>query len=1012
MCKSATNPMMKIFACLFALTVVMNATAEADGDVTRDQSTGEEVRPATAAPDDTLSEETVIEEEPAVPEEGASMEEITVTGSRIKRDTFTSSSPITVITSERSALAGLLDTADILQGSTIASGQQIDDSWSGFVTDGGPGANTLSLRGLGPQRTLLLVNGRRWGPSGVRGSTNSVDLSAIPSSIISRIEILKDGASSIYGADAVAGVVNIITKTRQDGFQLNLATAVPEAGGSEEYSADAIWGRSGDDWQAYIAAAYSVQKDLRRSERGYSECDLRPRITDQDGDGTIDNRHPDTGEELCFGAPYGFVVSPFGWVRYDPRLGPDATPETPGFDLGLNLLYGIPYYTRGRETPLDNSGPYYRDIRSPDIYHIVAKSDRVSVTAFADKDLILFGSTARAWGEFFYNRRESEGSGGYPQFFPTVPASNPTNPFGLSSPLAPLARSGTRLTAQPVIMSYNLVDPTSYVDVERINTFTGLEGDFGASWSFDALLGYSYSNGTYEGNVWLKDRVEASLDAVLDADGKLVCRNPDKFPGCVSANLFTESSLLEGTLPADYMNYISKFTKGETTYETLQFSAYMTGTLFKIRDNEEAQLVLGVELRHEEIDDEPDIEAQNDNIWGRTTASITKGSDVVREAFAEFEMPLLAPNTRFADEMTLNLAARYTDYNSYGGDWTERAQFNWQINSLVRLRGTYGTSFRAPDLFEQHLGDQTGFQRGLLDPCVSYGRTNRTGDPIYVNCQNAGLEPTHGETGAPGIRAITGGNPDLLAETSDAWTAGVILTPEELGISIALSYYQIELDNQVASPSVAYILYQCYDSENLSHPLCSRIGPRDDAGFLTDVNSSLLNIGVQRTEGVDVDISYEQEFSRFDLTVDLTATYIDEQYLELLGEEIYMEGKWGFPHWSSRLDTTVNWRDWRFFYTVSHIGPSEEDPVFDPGTKNRDRINATDTEHYHSISARYTSPDKWQIIASVRNLFDRGPPIVSDGQGSNSANRIFNTLPGSGYLLRGRVFVLQFAKEF
>lgn len=203
-----------------------------------------ESEPETAVTTEVVTSEALIDAEP----EEKSIEQITVTGSRIKRDEFTSNSPVTVITAERSALAGLLDTSDILQGSTIAAGQQIDDSFSGFVTDGGPGANSVSLRGLGAQRTLVLVNGKRWGPSGVRGAVNSVDLSALPSSIISRVEILKDGASSVYGADAVAGVVNVITRERADGFQLNASSAIPLDGGGENYKMDAVWGVIGEDW--------------------------------------------------------------------------------------------------------------------------------------------------------------------------------------------------------------------------------------------------------------------------------------------------------------------------------------------------------------------------------------------------------------------------------------------------------------------------------------------------------------------------------------------------------------------------------------------------------------------------------------------------------------------------------------------------------------------------------------------------------------------------------------------
>ncbi len=938
------------------------------------------------------------------------VEEVVVTGSRIKRDAFSSSSPIKVITSERSALAGLLDTKDILQNSTIASGQQIDDSFSGFVTDGGPGANTLSLRGLGAQRTLILVNGKRWGPSGVRGSTNSVDLSAIPSSIVQRIEILKDGASSVYGADAVAGVVNVITKERQDGFQWNLSGLAPGAGGAENYVIDGAWGMIGGDYSFNIALSYDHQKRLVRADRDWAACDRRPRITDQDGDGTIDNRHPQTGEELCFGDIYGFAVSPFGFARYDPNLGPGADPATPGFDADINGDLGIPYFTLMPATPLDNSGEFYRDTRNPDIAQIVSESKIWSVTAFADKDLNLFDRDVTTYFEFYYSQRDTEANGGHRQFFPLVPATNPTNPFGVSGPLP--AAFGRGFSVQPVMMSYNLQDPVTYVGLERFNTFAGLRTDLVGSWSLHAHLGYSHSKGTYEEENWLDDRVDASLDAVLDADGSLVCRDRMNFPGCVAGNLFTADALLSGVLPADYLAYISKNTKGETIYKSQQFSSYITGNLFEVWQDDVGQLVLGIEVRHEEIDDEPDIEAQNDNIWGSSTALITKGTDTVREAFLEFEIPLLPRNTPLAEEVLLNLATRYTDYNSYGGDWTERVQLNWQVNPLLRARASYGTSFRAPDLFEQHLGDQTGFLQGLLDPCVQYGQDYQQGDPIYDNCMSLGLPADHGSDGQPGIRAITGGNADLQAETSKSWTAGVVLTPEELGLSLALNYFSIELKNEVASPSVGYILFQCLGSSNLSNPFCSRIAPRDAAGFLTDVDASVLNIGVQRTKGVDVDFLYEREFSRYDLAIDLTATYTDEQYFELFDETFDVDGRWGFPHWRAQLDVYVDWRDWRFLYSVSYVGRTAESPVFDPDTTNVDRINETNAKDYHTISARYTSPNDWQMIASVRNLFDRDPPIVSDGQGSDSGFRIFNTLPGTGYRLLGRTFVLQVSKAF
>lgn len=951
---------------------------------------------------ETVTEEEVIEE--ASEQEIRKIEQITVTGSRIKRDEFSSSAPITVITSERSALAGLLDTSDILQGSTIASGQQIDDSFSGFVTDGGPGANSISLRGLGAQRTLVLVNGKRWGPSGVRGSTNSVDLTAIPSSVISRYEILKDGASSIYGADAVAGVINVISKTRQDGLQINASSRQPADGG-EQYNFDAVWGKIGDDWSFNLAADIRTQKELIQSDREFAECNIRPRLTDQDGDGTLDNRDPVTGEELCFGAIYGFAVSPFGFARYDESLTPGSGPDNPNFDPAITGGFGVPFFTTVPEGPLDNQGAFYRDTRSVDQAQIVSESDVISLTSFGQKDVSLFDRSSTAYYEFYYNQRETKSNFGVGQFFPTVPATNPTNPFGTSGPFA--AFGG--FSAIPVLMNWNNLDPVQRTDISRTNTFVGLKGELSESWSYDAYVGYSQSSGTYESDVFLEDRVTASLDAVIDSSGNLVCRDAG-FAGCVPVNLFTGDALINGNLPGDFLNFATKNTKGKTDYDSTQFSANVSGPLFELF-GEDVQSVFGVEIRRESIDDRPDIEGQRDNVFGRSAAGITKGSDTVKEAFMEVELPL-ARNAKFAEELTLNLAARYTDYDSYGDDVTQRLQLNWQINPSIRLRATNGTSFRAPDLFEQFLGNQTGFADGFLDPCVNYGQDGSPGDVVYDNCASQGLPTNYGANGVPSIRTVTGGNLGLEAETSDSTTAGIILTPEGTNLSLSLNYFKIELEESVASPSVGFIVSDCYTSAGLSSPFCSRISPRDAAGALTDIDAALLNLGVERSEGVDFDLVYSREFSRFDLTFDMTVTKLNEQFFEVLGDEFELEGRWGFPEWSGDLDVYLDWKDWRFLWNMDYIGSTEEDPVFDPGTTNQDRISETDDILYHTLSARYTSPDDWQLIATVRNVFDEDPPIVSDGVDTDSATRFFNTLPGTGYDLLGRTFVLQFSKQF
>ena len=957
------------------------------------------------------------EQEVAVAEDAPpQIEEVVVTGSRIRRDEFSSTSPITVITSETSALAGLLDTADILQNSTIASGQQIDDTFSGFVTDGGPGARSLSLRGLGEQRTLILVNGKRWGPSGVRGATNSVDLSAIPSTVIARYEILKDGASSVYGADAVAGVVNAITAQSFDGLQFNVQGLAPQDGGFETGIADITWGRVATDWSFSLSGGYEKRLNMVRTDRDWAECDRRPRFTDQDDDGTIDFTSPETGEPLCFGLIHGFVVSPFGWARYEPSL---AQPDPSNPYYSRPQTFGVPYYSTvpvhgwdptsdpADPEPLwDNEGAFYRDTREPGVDDIITSRELFSVTSFAEKDFDIGGRSANVYYEFYYNRRINDRVGGYRQFFPRVPATNPTNPFGFHGPLG--AAIGRGFAVQPVLPSYEIQDNNSRVKVDRYNAFAGLEGDISSTWSYDAYAGYSHSYGTYASQAWLDDRVNASINATLDADGNLVCAD-NSIAGCVPANLFTENALLRGRLPADVLNFISKDTLGETTYKGYQVSGYATGRLFEMPNSEDVNLVVGFEMRNEEINDVPDPDAQADNIWGSTTAGITAGDDTVKEIFTEFEIPLLA-RLPWAEELLFNGSARWTDYDSYGSDTTHRLALDYQVNPYVRLRATTGTSFRAPDLFEQFLGNQTGFIPGLTDPCINYGDEYEPEHIVYQNCASLGLPPDLGAEGVPGIRSVTGGNPNLLAETSEAWTAGIVVQPPDTGLSLALTWYEIELENTVSNPTVSSVLGSCYGSAGLSHAFCDRVGPRGPEGFLTDVDASLLNVGRQFTRGFDTDFVYEHEFPSFDLTIDGTVNILKEQTTELFDEVWNSVNNWGFPKWTGVMDVIFDYRDWRFLWRADFIGASVATPVFDPGTDNIDRQYWTSKHWEHTLSVRYTASD-WEVIASVRNAFDKQPPLVADGVPRDDTYRFLNTLPGVGYDILGRTFVLQFSRE-
>lgn len=959
--------------------------------------------------------------------------EVVITGSRIRRTEFSTPAPVTIITAERSALAGLLSTEEILRGTTAASGQQVNDSFTGFVTDGGAGANQISLRGLGAQRTLVLVNGKRWSPSGVQGSVNSVDLTAIPSSMIGRIEILKDGASSVYGADAVAGVVNVITKESFDGLQLNLQALSTAEMDGQRYVADLSYGKVTDNGSISFSAQYQKLERLVRADRDWAKCDRDPRITDQDNDGIIDNTSPVDGSPLCFGFIYGLANTALGFLRYEPSLA-TPTPANRYFDPRVNGVFGVARYTRlplnglspisppattASNPPLnalyDNDGAFYNDTLSPTVADIQPRSELISFTSFGQRDLDIAGGQSTAYYEAYWNRRDTTASGGYSQFFPVVNAVtddglalHPYNPLA-----APFNARGLLGFAfyQPVMPSYELYDPAARVSVERYNVFAGIKGDFVGSWDYDVVVGFGHSEGTYRQQLFLADRVEAAINRIVvnPSTGAVTCSPAAllEFPNCVPANLSTADALLFGRLPQNVIDFIRKDTQGKTTYEGLSASAYLTGELFDMPAGA-VSAVFGAEWRREEIDDVPDIEAQNNNFFNFVSAGITRGKDTVKEVFAELEVPLLK-NKPFAESLVINGSARYTDYDSYGDDSTYRGTLSYQIIPEVGLRATFGTSFRAPDLYEQFLGDQQGFVSNLSDPCINYGARARPGDPLYDNCAAQGLAEDF--FNPESLLSFTGGAGDLTAETSESFTAGIILKPEFIDLSVAVDYFDIQVEGTVASPSEAFLLSQCYNSPGFSSPFCSRIGPRDAQDVITFVDASFVNIGVQKSRGVDFSALYEREFEIGTLTLDFDATYLIEQQQELFGEVTDLEGRWGFPRWSAELETRFDWRDFRFAWLVDFIGESRETPVTDPGTTNIDRYFRTPNVAYHTLSVRYSGND-WQVIGTVRNVLNKDPPFISGGQGQDGANRFLNTLPGVGYDLFGRTFVLQVSQRW
>lgn len=963
--------------------------------------------------------------------------DIVVTGSRIRRNEFTSSSPVQIITSEQSSLEGLIDTSEILQGSTVASGSlQINNQFTGFVVEGGPGVNTISLRGLGANRTLVLLNGRRLSPAGTRGQVGAVDTNVIPASMWERVEILKDGASSIYGSDAVAGVVNIITYQDYDGLQIEATGNVSEHGGGENFTVNGMWGHVGDRAQVLIGGEYYKRESLNWGDRDYLSC-AQDLVTDGEGGPPLDIIDPNTGESKCFNLLQG-VIDRGGAFPTGGRYVPDTSAVAGGGPFGLDLagyrrvglswvqvanrLYGtstalnatqvsalltpaqisaVEAAWRSSQAAVPTASPLYGSRNA------ISPAERYSIFATGTLDI---SGNAELYGEFMYNHRESS-TASLRQLFPTLASGHAGNP-------APFGAS----TALPVIQLPSITAQ----EVDFVRLVAGIRGDFGgdgflSGWAYDLYVQSSYSDGTYGNNFFYNDRVVAT-SAFPEA-----CRQSAIISGATCMPVDYVSAVSNGFTQAEAA-FLFGYEEGNTVYNMTTVSGIITGDVMRLPAGA-VGLALGAELRDDSIDDVPGFNARTGNLWGQTSAGRTQGSDSTRELFGEIEVPLIA-NAPMFENLSFNGSYRWTDYDSFGDDSTYKMGVNWQLTPEYRLRGSFGTSYRAPALYELFLANQTAFQGQVaIDPCTNW---NTSSNPLIVqNCGPGGHNLPANYTGAiySSATIITGGGAGILeAETSEATTFGAVWTPNWIDLSIAVDYFKIEVEDEVAQFGAANILAACYtDPLFPNSPFC-QLFQRDltpgspTYGRINTVNNSYINLDRQVTEGIDVTIRYEHEFPFGTFRLDARGTWTFEDTI-LLFEGTQFERLSDFngmltePDFTGELDFRFDRNDWTYFWNVDLVSKSSDTEWF-LGDTFRWRASPyfayfrqyADWYASHNASVRYQS-DTWTFQAGVRNLFDEEPPTISTSGTAFSA-RLGNSLINSQYDIIGRQYWASIARRW
>ena len=966
------------------------------------------------------SDDSVALIEEIAEEEEARQDKIVVTGSLIARDEFSSASPIQVITAEVATLEGLIDTASLIQGSSLASGStQLNNTFQNFVTNGGVGTETIDLRGCGDTRTLVLIDGKRPGPSGTRGAVSALDLNVVPRSIVSRVDILKDGASTIYGSDAVCGVVNIITRDTVEDLEITGSLSRPFDSGAEDYTINAAWGfEIGDNADFTLSAEYRMRSELNQADRDYLDCP-RDYVRDPNGGGLIDRlnlsadgNRPDRN---CSNLYIDTVIDLFS----GERLVPNPTGET------IPTAFGgtIPgYKPRVGTGVLDDGRLFYEDILNPSFAggdDVIPSGENLSIFATADIELgdIVWDS------EFLYSRRETEVDG-HRQFFPIVGSS--TTPFGVIPAYGyiadPTYSNDLNSLARPVLPFSNY----DKIVVDYYQLSSSLSGGYGNvdfldgwSWKIDGT--FSRGEGEYTGNEILISRSgDWRFDGTdFDGDGTVDLVGPPTLN-------YLDPGFLSGERRAELQAGIGAYQTGETVYEQTTITAVTTGEIFELPAGP-VGLGLGLEYREFSIDDTPGELTQSGDIWGSSTAGPTRGENTVTEAFAEVVVPIFK-GQRFAEDLEFTGSVRAFEYDLGGSDSIYKAGLNWQITPVLRARSSFGTSYRAPALFELFLQDQTAFADQIeVDPCIQWGET--TNQNIRTNCAAIGIAPDYNGGASSALVTTSGGGDALESETGETFTAGIVITPVNSALNIAIDYYEVEIEDQISTLSAQQITFGCYATTVFPNDFCNRVTrePADGIGLddnsISAITAETLNVDSQSQRGIDLEVLYERDFDFGTVTLDASVSWSLERFIQVFQADIIdgidnndFNGTVGFPSVVGDAAIRLERGDWTYSWFTDFIGRQDDNRYFeDDLNQPADYLGLdglykvyTEAQFEHGASVAWEG-DTWEFAVGIRNIFDEHPPQVSDVIQTSAGN---SPLAATGYDIRGRRVFTTISKTF
>lgn len=936
---------------------------------------------------------------PATSDGTKTLDRMIVTGSRLRQVEAETAQPVTIVTREDIEKQGFQSVADILQNISATGTPPISRA-SPLSAGEAAGGTYISLRNLGAPRTLILINGKRLGIT----TGGLADVSSIPASAVERIEVLKDGASSIYGSDAIAGVINIITRSGFNGATLSAYVGEFSQGDGAIRRADFVVGFNKDRIAVTVGGEVRQEEAVRASDRDFSAF---PRS----------NLHP-TDAWTTVGQFGGFTTTattPVPGVPTGTRvvLKPGGNPRVAADYIRQDTFTGSCLASAGATVTsgcVPGSTLHKSNTNEQTDLHTPVNS------AALFGDIIFDVSEKVRWrtNVLFNNRDSTRQVAGYPM---------QANAFG--TPMS--AQSYFNPTTGAIGNWWRRgweVPRTSDSNLKTYRISTGLEGsfDFGeryVDWDVGALYNTNRQRQVAFGNFDVPNTLKAVGPSFLNGQGQVQCGTstaPISFANCVPFNPYLPfgvvgpGSLTGNALLQEFL-FRPEVAFGETT--TKIYTANIASSLFTLPAGD-IRFAAGLEHREESGKFTPDARSTA-GVTTNLSSGPTSGGYKVDEAYVEIEVPVFA-DAPFAKELTFNLASRYSDYDTFGETTNNKISMKWRPISSLLVRASANDGFRAPTIADLFGGTSQTFSF-FTDPCDTNFGSSRTNPTTRANCVAAigplantfrqlgqGLVPVGAANSQTPVAFTSGSNPLLQPEESKSQTIGFVWSPEFItGFNLAVDWWKIRITETIVADSPTQILNDCYIN-GIQSRCSSTLFTRDPVlGFVNSANFGSRNAGFRKVEGFDVDMSYRWDAGRFgNFTVVSNSTYTARDYfLSTNDPRIPISGVGVTSTFRIRSNLNVGWDYGRFgvSWIARHYSSMKEACTYSIPTVNephlecneikfaptgnvtgtlsqQQRRNVTGSNTFNDVQVRWRAPWDATISLGANNVFERYGPVM------------------------------------